>query len=155
MWDKKRFFSLRIRNSCLEVTPSVPYYLSVYLERNAFSFILCFSFPVSLIFKFYLKCYSVFCRRVQSKIHSSLLKKTMKHCFNWHEKCCSYSVWKEDCIFILLQVLNCFCANVVMVINEVAENHVMTAVPHSRNLPTHNSSPDEDLVHFVHKCGEI
>lgn len=65
---------------------------------------------------------------MQCKIHSPLLKKTMKHCFNWHEKCCSHSVRKEDCMFILLQVLNCSCANVVMVINEVAGNHVMTAV---------------------------
>lgn len=77
---------------------------------------------------------------MQSRIYSPLLKKTMKHCFNWHEKCCSYSVRKEDCIFILLQVLNCFCANVVMVINEVAENHVMTAVPRRKNLPTQNFS---------------
>lgn len=62
---------------------------------------------------------------------------------------------KEDCIFVLLQVWNCFCANVVMMINEVAGNHVMTAVPHRRNLPTQNSSPDENLVHFVCKCGEF
>lgn len=48
-----------------------------------------------------------------------------------------------------------FCANVVMVINEVARNHVMTAVPRRRNQPTQNSSPDEHLVHFVHKWGEI
>lgn len=92
---------------------------------------------------------------MQSKIHSPLLKKTMKHCFNWHEKCCSYSVRKEDCIFILLQVVNYFCANVVMMINEVAGNHMMTAVPHRRSLPTQNSSPDEDLIHLIRKNGEI
>lgn len=89
------------------------------------------------ILNFYLKCYSIFCRHVQCKIHSPLLKKTMKHCFNWHEKCCSYSVRKEDCMFILLQVLNCFCANVVLVINEVAGNHVMTAVLLTEGINQH------------------
>lgn len=63
-----------------------------------------------------------------------------------HEKCCNLSLWKKECIFILLQVLNCFCVNVVMVINEVAGNHLMTAVPHKRNLPTPDA--DENLVHL-------
>lgn len=53
-----------------------------------------------------------------------------------HEKCCNFSLQKKDSVLVLLQVLSCFCVNVLMEINEVAGSHLMTALPHKRNLPT-------------------
>lgn len=53
-----------------------------------------------------------------------------------HEKCHNFSLQKKDRVFILLQVLNCFCVNVVIVINEVAGNHLMTAVPQKESANT-------------------
>lgn len=53
-----------------------------------------------------------------------------------HEKCRNFSLQKKDRVLVLLQVLNCFRVNVVIVINEVAGNHLMTSVPQKESANT-------------------